>query len=117
MAQVLFHADSQDKKWLYVVPIAPQKRHIFEAQVKEDQENIDAPNASQEDKDVECEVNIDDEEVEEQSSNNSYDDKDIYLEIECENLIGIDLDIGLEAMRDIIEDEFDEESLPQINEE
>ena len=36
---------------------------------------------------------------------------------EYENLIGIDLDIGLETMRDVIEDEFDEESLPQINDE
>ena len=74
------------------------------SKVEEDEENIDALNASQEDEDGGHEVN-----------NN--DDEDIDLEIEYENLIGIDLDIGLETMRDVIENEFDEESLPQINDE
>ena len=100
------------------MPIAPRKKQVFEAQVEEDEENIDAPNASQEDEDGGHEVNNNDDEVEEQqSSNNSYDDEDIDLEIEYENLIGMDLDIGLDTMRDVIEDEFDEESLPQINDE
>ena len=119
MTQVLFHADSQDSKWLYVVPIAPRKKQVFEAQVEEDEENIDAPNASQEDEDGGHEVNNNDEEVEEQQSsiNSLYDDEDIDLEIEYAKLIGMDLDIGLYTMRDVIEDKFDEESLPQINDE
>ena len=100
------------------MPIALRKKQVFEAQVKEDEENIEAWNASQEDKDVGHEVNNNDDEVEEQQSSiNSYDDEDIDLEIEYENLIGINLDIGLETMRDVIEDEFDGESLPQINDE
>ena len=103
---------------MYVVPITPRKKQVFEAQVEEDEENIDAPNVSQEDEDGGHEVNnIDDKIEEQQSSINSYDDEDIDLEIEYENLIGMDLDIGLDTMRDVIEDEFDEESLPQINDE
>jgi hypothetical protein len=102
------------------VPIAPRNICIFEAQVEEDQENIDVVDASQEDEgheDVEREVKNEDEEVKEQSSNNSNDDEDIEIEIEYDNLIRIDIDIGLDTMRDVIEDEFDEESLTQNNEE
>ena len=117
----MFHADAQEPKWLYVVPMQPRKRHVFEAQDNEEaQEDIDVANASQEDEGQEYEEhehnNGNDEDEGEESTYEANDDKDIDLMTEYENLIGIDLDIGLDTMRDVIEDEFDEESLPQNNE-
>jgi len=104
-------------KWLYVVSIALRKKQVFEAQVDKDGKNIEAPNASQENKDGVHEINNndEDEDEEQQSSKNSYDDEDIDLEIEYGNLMGMDIDIGIDTLKDIIEDEFYEEELPQIN--
>jgi len=104
-------------KWLYIVLIVPRKKQVFESQVDKDGENIEAPNASQENKDGVHEVNNNDEDEneEQQSSKNSYDDEDIDLEIEYDNLMGMDIDIGIDTMRDVIEDEFYEEALPQFN--
>ena len=77
----MFHADAQEPKWLYVVPIQPRKRRVFEAQVDEEQGDIDVANASQEDEVreyVEHEDNDgDDEDEGEQSSYEANDDEDI----------------------------------------
>ena len=118
--QVIFHKDSEDLKWLYVVLIAPRKKQVFEAQVDEDDANMEVENASDEqNEDDGHEVNNngeeEEEENEEECSKNSYDDEDLDLEIEYENLIGMGIDIGIDTMRDVIEDEFDEEALPQCS--
>ena len=112
----MFHADAQEPKWLYVVPIQPRKRHVFEARDNEEaEEDKYVANASQEYEEHENN-NDNDEDEGEQSTYEANDDEYIDIMNEYENLIGIDLDIGLDTMRDVIEDEFDEESLPQNNE-
>ena len=112
----MFHADAQKPKWLYVVPIQPRKRHVFEARDNEEaEEDKDVANAFQEYEERENN-NDNDEDEGEKSTYDANDDEDIDIMTEYENLIGIDLDIGLDTMRDVIEDEFDEESFPQNNE-